>query len=322
MFRPLAICVVAAAMFLTASVFARQSRAEPAVVVSIKPINSLVAAVMKGVGEPYLLVRGGGSPHSFSLSPSDARALEGADLLFWVGRNLEQFLEGPLEALPHSATVVSLTGSDGIRLLAYREHAESHETHDSGSQDSESVPEGHDHHEEADYDPHLWLDLDNARAIVRLAATLLSQHDPSNASIYENNAQETLLQLDALERSMERQLAPVKDKGYLVFHDGFQYLQHAFGLNEVGVVILSPDRQPGARRVREVRELLKISGAGCIFVEPQFKPEIVSIITEGLQVKVAEIDPLGADLEDGPELYFILMERNAAALAKCLGANQ
>ncbi|MET4807147.1 zinc ABC transporter substrate-binding protein [Limibacillus sp. MBR-115] len=322
MFRPLAICVIAAALFLTASVLPRQSRAEPAVVVSIKPINSLVAAVMEGVGEPYLLVRGGGSPHSFNLHPSDARALEGADLLIWVGRNLEQFLEGPLEALPHSATVVSLAASDGIGLLAYREHAEAHDAHNLGSQGSESAPEGHDHHNEDDYDPHLWLDLDNARAIVSLAATLLSQHDPSNESLYAINAQKTLVRLDALERSMEGRLAPVKDKGYLVFHDGFQYLQRAFDLNEVGVVILSPDRQPGARRVREVRELLKASGAGCIFVEPQFKPEIVSIIIEGLQVKVAEIDPLGADLEDGPELYFTLMERNAAALAKCLGGNQ
>lgn len=315
MLRSTAIWIFAAVAFLAASLLPRDASAEPAVVVSIKPIHSLVAAVMEGVEEPYLLVRGGGSPHNFSLTPSDARALEGADIVFWVGANLERFLEESLETLSGSAEVVTLAASENIHLLNYRDEKGAQAVHN-----GEVMPENPHQYDAGDYDPHLWLDPQNARVVVKLTAALLSKQDPANALRYESNARRTVAGLNALEQSMRSRLVPVQNEGYLVFHDGFQYLQQAFDLNEVGSVTLSPDRQPGARRVLEVRERLRQSDARCIFVEPQFEPGIVSVIIEDLDVRVAEIDPLGADLQDGPELYFKLMERNAIALADCLGA--
>lgn len=352
-----------AGTFLVSSVAAAQ--ASPNVVTTIQPVHSLVSAVMEGVATPELLVEGSGSPHSYSLRPSHARALEEADAIVWVGEGLETFLQRPLEALGSEARVVTLMDLPGVQLLETRsggswdDHAHGSEDHAHHGDDHHGETEDHEHHghahdgehghdhdeahhhdEEHDHhdaqhhesdhghgdvrandslDTHIWLDPDNARAILTGVRDALSELDPGNSARYEANTREALQQLDRLEADLQTQLAEVADRPYIVFHDAYHYFEEAFGLNAVGSVTLNPERQPGARRIAELREKVEQLDAVCVFREPQFEPRLVASLVKGTSVRTGELDPLGATLDPGPQAYFELMRRLGDNMTECLG---
>lgn len=284
----------------------------PGVVTSIKPVHSLVANVMKGVGEPHLIIKGGGSPHSYSLRPSDAAALEDASLVVWVGDALEVFLEDPMKSLARKAKILTLAEAQGVTLLGFRE---------GGPWAGEEEHNGHEEHPEPGHgetDMHIWLDPENAKAIVAAVAAALIETDPNNSGVYLANAKKMDHRLDQLSAEISADLAAVKDRPFVVFHDAYQYMQRRFGLNAVGAITISPDRQPGAARLRDMRDKIIELNARCVFAEPQFEPRLVHVLVEGTEAGTGILDPMGAELEDGPELYFELMRRNAAALRDCL----
>lgn len=285
----------------------------PKVVVSIKPIHSLVASVMHGVGEPVLLVRGGASPHSYTMKPSDAKALSAADLVVWVGPELEGFLEKPLQANAPKATRLTLMNLKGLTLLQAREGG-AWEAHDHGHEQH-----GHaDEHEELN--SHIWLDPANARAIVTATADALAAKDPADAEAYRTNADRTLQALDALDAELKATLAPVKDKPFVVFHDAYQYFEARYDLSAVGSITVSPDRRPSAKRLSAIRAKIAGLNAACVFSEPQFEPTLVRTVVEGTKAKTGVLDPEGADLPEGEALYPTLMRNLAASLRGCLGA--
>lgn len=285
----------------------------PKVVVSIKPIHSLVASVMHGVGEPVLLVRGGASPHSYTMKPSDAKALSAADLVVWVGPELEGFLEKPLQANAPKATRLTLMNLKGLTLLQARKGG-AWEAHDHGHEQH-----GHaDEHEELN--SHIWLDPANARAIVTATADALAAKDPADAEAYRTNADRTLQALDALDAELKATLAPVKDKPFVVFHDAYQYFEARYDLSAVGSITVSPDRRPSAKRLSAIRAKIAGLNAACVFSEPQFEPTLVRTVVEGTKAKTGVLDPEGADLPEGEALYPTLMRNLAASLRGCLGA--
>jgi len=304
----------------TSLALAAPALAEVTVVASIKPVHSLVAAVMEGAGTPHLIVQGGASPHAMSLKPSDARALQEADVVVWVGEGLEAFLEAPLETLAGGAAVVELAKAPGLTRLPYREGGawEAHTDHD--DEEAHADEHGHDHgHGHEGSDMHLWLDPANAKAMVAAIAAALTAADPDNAALYRANADSTAAKLDALAQEIAADLAPVKDVPFVVFHDAFQYLDTAFGLNNVGSITVNPEQPPGAARLAEIHATIAATGARCVFAEPQFEPRLVQVVIEGTAAKTATLDPLGAAIPDGPELYFEMMRENAASLKACLG---
>jgi zinc transport system substrate-binding protein len=287
------------------------------VVASVKPIHSLVAGVMQGVAEPALLVKGANSPHSFNLRPSDARALNQADLVFWVGEDMETFLTKPINSLADKAHPVALMEESDLTLLPTREggawekHKDDHE-------------QGHAHkaeHEHGTHDAHVWLDVDNARKMVATIATELSEHDAANAARYKANAAALTERLTALDAELKTTLAPVKDRPFVVFHDAYHYLEERYGLNAVGAITVSPDQRPSAQRLSQLRAKISSLDAACVFAEPQFEPTLVATVVEKTPAKRGTLDPLGASLDDGPELYFTLMRGMAASLVSCLKAS-
>lgn len=327
---------------------ATPAAAAPAVVASIKPVHSLVASVMQGVGSPDLLVDGAASPHTYAMKPSDATALSEADIVFWVGEPLETFLEHPLQTLAEDATVVSLLHADGLVLHDFRpggafEHGDEagHDEHDV-HEDEHATDEDHDHHADADghdedghasgeggahdahghshtgTDPHVWLDPENAAAMVDAIAATLAEADPENADRYAGNAERTKTDLAALDDEIAGLLAPVADAPFIVFHDGYQYFQRHYGLNIAGTITVSPDQAPGAARVREIQAEIREAGAACVFAEPQFAPQIVATVTEGTDARSGTLDPLGAGLDAGPGLYDALLREMAGSAARCL----
>jgi len=277
--------------------------AAPKVVVSVAPVHSLVAGVMAGVGEPKLLVPANASPHAFSLRPSDARALAGADIVFRVGGGLETFLDKPLDALA-AGTVVTFAGAPGIteQKIAI-DGAENHR---------------HGNYEDRARDPHIWLSVANARRIAEIAAQTLSDQDPDNGPTYRRNLASLTVRLGALQRDLRTTLAPVQKSPYVVMHDAYTHFEKAFGLGRVAAISLSPEQRPGARRLRAIRDLLAAQDVRCVFAEPQFPQSVAATVADGINARIAELDPLGVGLPAGPELYFKLMENLGRSLAGCL----
>jgi zinc transport system substrate-binding protein len=311
--------------------------AAPAVVASTKPIHSLVAAVMGDAGTPELIVKGAASPHTYSLRPSDAGALESADIVFWTGHGMELFLADALKTLSTNARVVELAEAPGIELLPVREggafeaHAHDHEGHDHDDHDHDHDDhddhedhEGHEDHEDHDHahdegDMHFWLDPENAKLMVAEIAKVLSETDPDNAAAYAANADAELARLDQLQAEIAATLAPVAEKPFIVFHDAYQYFEARFGLEVAGAVTLSPEAMPGAARIDELRARVAELGATCVFAEPNFEPAIVRTIVEGTEAKAGTLDPEGASLTEGPDLYPELLRGLASGLVECLG---
>jgi zinc transport system substrate-binding protein len=321
--RSLPLAILAAALMTSVA------QAAPDVVASIKPVHSLVAAVMEGVGEPTLLVKGNASPHTYSLRPSDAGALQNADIVFWTGHGMELFLADALDTLSIDATTVELAETPGIELLPVREggtfeaHAHEGEEHaheeEEGHAHEEEGHEGHDHAGHEGGDMHFWLDPQNARVMVSAIAQTLSEVDPENAAAYAANAERELARLDALTAEIEQAVAPVAEKPFVVFHDAYQYFENRFGLTVAGSVTVSPEVMPGAQRITELKARVAELGAACVFAEPQFEPTIISAITEGTSASTGVLDPEGGLLTEGPDLYPELLRGLAASLVECLG---
>jgi zinc transport system substrate-binding protein len=290
----------------------------PVVVTSIKPIHSLVSAIMEGVGKPELIVDGAASPHTYNLKPSNARALQDAKVIFWVGPGLEAFLEKPVEALGSDASVVELDKAPGLVKLKFREGG-AFEPHDDGDEheDHDQAEAGHDH-DHGEFDTHLWLDPANAKAMAAEVTTTLVAADPANALTYEANAKALDDKLDALDTEIAGIVAPVKDKPFIVFHDAYQYFEHRYKIRVAGSITVSPETIPGAERISDIHKKVADLGATCVFAEPQFEPRLIDVVIEGTHARSGVLDPEAATLKAGPDLYFTLMRGIANSIKDCL----
>ncbi|MCY4428053.1 MAG: zinc ABC transporter substrate-binding protein [Halieaceae bacterium] len=304
------------------------------VVATIKPLHSLVSAVMAGLGEPHLIMRGAVTPHTFSLRPSDAAVLANAQVVFLIGESLETSLTGPIDTLAGSAQVVALSEARdlvqrplrvGARFEAHGHGIEGehghHEEDPEEHSEKEEVSHGeddHDSHGQAVFDMHIWLDPVNAGVMARTIAATLSRVDPDNAAGYMANAEALLQRLDTLGAQISREVAPIRGKPFIVFHDAYRHFEDRFGLTAVGSAVVSADRPPGARRIMELRTKVRELGVTCVLTEPQFEPRLVNVIIEGTPARAGTVDPLGADIISGPELYFSLLRNMAASFRDCL----
>lgn len=312
----------------------------PSVAADIPPVHSLVAIVMQGVGTPDLLVQPGASPHGYSMRPSEAEALERADLVFWVGEGLEPWLEGPLEALASDAQVVELMAVEGTTELDVREGAtfekhshgddehhdddghDDHDDHDDGHED-DTQAEGHDaahddHHDHGGHDPHAWLDPQNARVWLDVIAAELSELDTENAAAYRANAEAGKAQLDAVITEISATLEPVRGRPFVVFHDAYQYFENRFDFPAAGSIRVGDSSDPSPARIEEIHDKVQELGITCAFSEPQFNPNMINTVFRGSAAEVGVLDPLGADLTPGADLYPQLLRNLGTNLADCL----
>lgn len=271
---------------------------QPRVVASIKPLHSLVAAVMAGDdATPFLLVDGKASLHAFTLKPSQARALEQADLLFYMGDDFELFLR----KAPGTAKRIAMERAPGITLYPVRHAEEEEQRH---------------HHEEGGSDLHLWLSVANAKAMVAEIAAQLSTRFPEKKALYEKNAHQLQQRLALLHADLKRRMQAVRNKRIVVYHDAFQYFEKAYGLHFMGSVTSAYAQQPGAKHVHELRGKMQ-SQPVCLFREPQFEGRVIDNLMQGPRATSGVLDPEGALLPPGPELYFQLMEEMAEGLEGC-----
>lgn len=288
--------------------------AELAVVASIKPVHAMAAAVMAGVGEPSLLVEGNRSPHTYSMRPSDARDLQAADLVFWIGPSLEAFLAPALANRRPDTAVVALGELPGLVQLPSRPAGLLRP--DPAAPAGATEPAAHDH---APIDQHLWLDPANGATMIAAIAQQLGAADPEHAAHYAANAAKARADLAALEARLAAQLQPISGRPYVVFHDAYHYFEARFRLQPLAAITVSPEVAPGARRLQAIRRQLLALRAVCVFAEPQFEPALLTTLTEGTTARTAVLDPEGAMLEPGPALYPQLLQGLSDGLTSCLG---
>ena len=322
----------------------------PDVAVDIAPVHSLVARVMQGVGTPELVIDQGASPHEYNLRPSDAKALQDAKLVFWMGEDLTPWMEGALETLSSDAKIVSLLEAKETSLLEFREGAlfeehdhgdkdhdghddhddhdehedhgdEKHDDHDEHEDHSDEKHDGHDDHDDhghGAHDPHAWLSLENANAWLNMIAAKLSETDPKNAGTYFANAASAREEILALKAEVSAKLDPVRGHSFIVFHDAYQYFESSFDFPASGAISLGDASDPSPARISEIQDRVDDEGVDCVLAEPQFNQGIVSAVLEGTDAKTGVIDPLGFGLEPGPELYPQLIRNMAKTLTGCL----
>ncbi len=292
------------------------------VVATIKPIHALVALVMGETGEAKLLVGGAASPHTYSLKPSDAKALNNARLIFRVSEDIEPFTRKIVASLPKTVTVITLAGAPGLTLLNKRT-GDTFEAHDHGDGHGHDHDHGHgDHDEDEAKDPvrdgHIWLDPRNGVAMVREIARALSEAAPEKAATFEANAATAIAAIEAAASEIDADLAPAKGKPFVVFHDAYQYFEQRFGVPAAGAITVSPEVQPSAKRIGEIRGKIRDLNVACVFAEPQFKSKLVATVLEGTGAKAGTLDPEGASIEAGPGAYVSLLKNLAQGLKSCL----
>ena len=297
-------------------------KAEISVVTSIKPLHSLTSYIMEGVGEPELIIDGVASPHNFQIKPSHAKMLQNADLVIWIGEDLESFLPTALKSIPKDAVVFELLDQSGLKKLKFREKNifEGHDDHghdEHAKKEDDHDDHGHDDHGHGhgSFDPHIWLDPANAKVIVKKITNQLSKIDKDNASTYKANSKKVIKDLDGLIKEVKNEIN--KDASFVVFHDAYQYFEKRFGLNVIGALTVNPDVMPGAEQFSEIREVIEHEKAKCIFSEPQFNPNIINSIASDTGVKTGVLDPLGANIDKGKNMYFDLIKDMSNSLKDC-----
>jgi zinc transport system substrate-binding protein len=301
--------------------------AEPHVVVTMKPIHSLATRVMDGVATPKLIVDGAASPHTFTLKPSQARAINAADVFIRVSESVEPFTRKLVSALPKTVRVVTLAEADGITLLAKRSGGtfEDHDHHHGHGHGHKHGKHKHDHDhgakspdKAASTDGHIWLDPGNGAAIVNVLVEELSGVYPMHSDRFRKNGEEITAELQAMAKDIEAELEPVKGRPFIVFHDAYQYFENRFGMPAAGSITLSPDVQPSAKRLTAVRKRITELGPTCVFAEPGFKPRLLSAVTEGTAARTGVLDGEGLAIEAGRDAYVQLLRGLSRDLKACL----
>ena len=299
------------------------ANADIKVVTSIKPIHSITSYIMDGVGSPDLLVDGYNSPHNFQLKPSHAKMLQNADLVIFVGEGIEEFLEKPLESIAKDAKKFALLEQSGFKKLKFREKNifEEHDDHDDHDKKAKKKDDHDDHghddhgHGHGEYDPHIWLDPINAKAMIKKITKLLSKMDKENSSTYKSNSKKAIKEIDMMVKEIKSEMN--KDLKFVVFHDAYQYFENRFDISVLGALTVNTDVLPGAEQLSEIREVIEHENVNCIFSEPQFNPDIINAIAMDTNVKTGILDPLGATLEPGKDLYFDLIRNISKSFKGC-----
>ena len=312
------ISIIILYFFSNFNVFASETKG---VITTIKPIESLVNAVIGDTGKTVSLIPPEISPHEFRLKPSDVRILQNSNIVFYISSHLETGIVKMFKNLPKNIKTINLMEETGIDHLSIRDN-EAWELHDHDDHDKhDAKDEKHDDHDKHDTndDIHIWLDPDNAIKIVRKINKELSLFFPKNAMIYNDNSSKLINEIESLKIELKKELLPIKDKPYIVFHDAYQYFERAFELNAIGSIALENDVASSPKQISFIKDKILKSQATCVFQEPQFDSKLVNTVVEGTKARIGILDPIGVNILEKENFYLQLLRNMSKSLKKCLG---
>lgn len=288
--------------------------ANAAVVASLKPVGFIASAIADGVTETQVLLPDGASEHDYSLRPSDVKRLQGADLVVWIGPEMEAFMEKPASKIA-DARLVTIAELDAVKPLLIKGADDDEDEHD---HDHAHAEKGDAHHHHGDYNMHLWLSPEIARLTAVAIHQKLVELMPQSRAKLDANLKDFEAHLAATDKQVGNELAPLKGKGYFVFHDAYGYYEKHYGLTSLGHFTVNPEIQPGAQRLHEIRTQLVEQKATCVFAEPQFRPAVVEAVARGTSVRMGTLDPLGTNIKLGKTSYSAFLNQLANQYASCL----
>ena len=326
--------ILALFIFTGVNVFATETTG---VISTIQPINSLVSAVIGNTGKSITIIPSEQSPHDFKLKPSDVKVLQNGNIIFYVSNHLESSITKVLKNLPKNIKLINLMEESGVNHLAIRDndawerhdhhghddhdvhdkHGKKHDDHDDHDKHGKKHDD-HDDHEKED-DVHVWLSPDNAIKIVQKVNKVLSLYFPENSKIYNDNTTKFIDKIRNLKMELVKELLPIKNKPYIVFHDAYQYFEKTFELNAVGSVALEGDIASSPKQISIIKDKIVKSKASCVFQEPQFDSKLVKIVVEGTDAKIGTLDPLGVNISENKDFYLQLLTNMTKSLKECLG---
>ena len=320
--------------FSSINVFAAETKG---IITTIQPINALVSAVIGNTGKTISIIPAELSPHEFKLKPSDVKVLQDGNLIFYVSNHLESSVTKVFKNLPKNIKIINLMEESDIDHLAIRDNEawerhdhhghDDHDDHDKhGKKDDDhddhdkhgKKDDDHANHEKED-DVHIWLSPNNAIKIVKKVNKELNLYFPENSKIYDENASKFIHKIKNLKEELVKELAPIKDKPFIVFHDAYQYFEKTFELNAVGSVALEGDIASSPKQISFIKEKTKESNASCVFQEPQFDTKLVKIVVEGTNAEIGTLDPLGVNVTGDKDFYLQLLRNMSKSLKECLG---
>ncbi|MEB6337928.1 zinc ABC transporter substrate-binding protein ZnuA [Serratia rhizosphaerae] len=296
---------------LLASALMMAGSATAAVVTSVRPLGFIASAIADGVTETEVLLPNGASPHDFALRPSDLRRLRSADLVVWVGPELEAFLSKPLQPID-AQKQLSVAALPAIKPLLLKD-AEGDEHHHEGHDDE------HEHgHHHGEYNMHLWLSPEMAKVTAIAIHDRLLELMPQNKDKLDANLRQFENLLTQTDKNVGKMLTPVQGKGYFVFHDAYGYFEKHYGLSPLGHFTVNPEIQPGAQRLHQIRTQLVEQKAVCVFAEPQFRPAVITAVAKGTKVRSGTLDPLGSGIALGKDSYGNFLTALSNQYVSCL----
>ncbi|OCG62638.1 zinc ABC transporter substrate-binding protein [Gilliamella sp. wkB18] len=301
-------------LVMSGSIFVIESmiiNAEATIVSSVKPIGFIVEAIASGVTETEILLPDGASPHTYSLTPADLRKIKSAQLVIWIGEDLETFMPAILKNVDKQKQIELIDISDIKVLLRTSHDNNSHEEIQSHHDSSD-----HDHHGE--YDEHIWLSPEIAKIIAKSVHDKLIIQYPDKKDLIDENLSEFTIKLAETEQNIAKKLRNVQNRGYFVFHDAYGYFEAKFGLNNLGSFTINPSVQPGVQKVYAIKQKIKEHQAICIFSEPQFSPAVIGKLVDGTKVRIGELNPLGTDIDLSKDAYSQFLLKLTQQLLDCL----
>ncbi|BBG69807.1 High-affinity zinc uptake system protein znuA precursor [Serratia marcescens] len=290
------------------------SSASAAVVTSIRPLGFIASAIADGVTPTEVLLPDGASPHDFALRPSDIQRLRSADLVLWVGPDMEAFLNKAL--VPISATrKLAVSELPAVKPLLMK--GEEDDDHDHAGEAHNHADDDHGHHH-GEYNMHVWLSPEIAKVTAIAIHDRLLELMPQNKDKLDANLRQFENLLTQTDKNVGNMLTPVQGKGYFVFHDAYGYFEKHYGLSPLGHFTVNPEIQPGAQRLHQIRTQLVEQKAVCVFAEPQFRPAVINAVAKGTKVRSGTLDPLGTGIALGKDSYGKFLAQLSNQYVSCL----
>lgn len=294
--------------------------AQANILTSIKPLGLIASSIADGVTETEIIVPPGASPHDYSLKPSDVKKVKSADVVLWIGEDLDGFLAKNIDSIDSNKMIEIARLAEIKSRLGKSEH---HYEHD--DEKHADYNHGHDHrahdkdkHDKLSINWHVWYSPEISKVVARKLADKLSEQYPDKKALVAQNLENFNRTLAQQSEKISTQLAPFANKGFYVFHDAYGYFNDAYGLKQTGYFTINPLVAPGAQTLATIKEEIKEHKVSCLFAEPQFTPRVIESLSKGTGVHIGHLDPMGDKVALGKNAYADFLQFTADSYAECL----